>query len=505
MPASSIRGHAGPPREGVPSDTEPLVAATAQVVGGPLGRHARIRTKRWGGRGPRRRLQVLPSRPIAGVAAFFAAALVGLGVVQKGYCFSHGWGGAEVFWRACYSDLPRLYVTSPMIDGSLPYGSGQGGFNQPVGTGVVLWLLSHVVPVGSRHDTWFVGIWAVTAALLAAALAAIVAVTLRRDPWRAAQVALCPLLVTTVLIAPDLLGVVLIAAGLLLWARERPMWAGLALGAAMTTRTSAVLVIIVLALVAARAGVIRSVARTAGVALLTWLGALLLVAVWGGTSVLSPYRAWLGGGAEFGAPVYLADLMGFEVPLGALTALAIAGWIVALLAGAMVTFVPAHRPKVAEVLVVVFVVAMLTGKAIPVQATLVLAPLLALAGVRWRDVLVWWSAELAYFVAVWLYLGGQDDPPRALPAGWYALFLLLRCAALAYLAYVASRAAFGRSAAPDEADELLTMPEDPDGEGDEADEGDDSARRRALAARADPDDVAGPAAGRPDALVVTFG
>ncbi len=506
MSAPSTRGTLDPARASVPSDADPLVAAASEVIGGPLGRHAQVRTRRWGGRGPRRRLTVLPSRPIAAVLAFFAAGLVAFGVVQKGYCLTNGWGGAEVFWHACYSDLPRLYVTSGLITGSLPYSEAPGSLNQPVGTGLLLWALAQFVPVGPREATWFVGLWAVVAALLAAGLTAMTAVTLRRDPWRAAQVALCPLLVTVVLIGPELLGVALVGLGLLLWSRDRMVWAGVAFGLAMSARSYAVFVVLVLVMIAARAGVLRRAARLAGTALLTWLAVLLAVGAAGGSAVLTPYRSWLAAGPEFGAPIYLLQLARVELPLGAVTAVAIAGWIVALLVGAVCVFVPARRPAVAEVLVVVLVVVLLTGKSIPVQATLVLVPIVALARVPWRDVVVWWGAETCYFVAVWLYLGGQDDAARALPAGWYALFLALRCAALAYLAVVVLRSALRRPAAPTP-DELLAAefesasepgPGEDAGAEFETDE-------RALAARDDPDDVAGPAAGRPDALVATFG
>ena len=165
-----------------------------------------------------------------------------------------------------------------------------------------------------------------------------------------------------------------------------------------------------------------------------------------------------------------------------LTALAIAGWVVALIAGAVLTFVPAHRPKVAEVLVLVLVVVLLTSKTIPVQATLALAPLAALAGLRWRDVIGWWVAELLYFVAVWLYLGGRADTFRGLPEAWYAAALLLRCGGLVWLAVAVVRQIVARpAAAPVASDDPATT------------------------AAEDPDEVAGPIAGRPDALVVALG
>ena len=65
-------------------------------------------------------------------------------------------------------------------------------------------------------------------------------------------------------------------------------------------------------------------------------------------------------------------------------------------------------------------------KSLPVQSSLLLLPLIALAGLRWRDHLIWATTELAYFVGVWLYIAGASAPNRGLPAGFYLVLLLAR-------------------------------------------------------------------------------
>jgi uncharacterized membrane protein len=44
------------------------------------------------------------------------------------------------------------------------------------------------------------------------------------------------------------------------------------------------------------------------------------------------------------------------------------------------------------------------------QYVLWILPLAVLARPRWRDLLVWQAGEIAYFVAVWFYLGGFTAP-----------------------------------------------------------------------------------------------
>ena len=69
---------------------------------------------------------------------------------------------------------------------------------------------------------------------------------------------------------------------------------------------------------------------------------------------------------------------------------------------------------------------------------------MALCGLRWRDQLVWAAAEALHFMAVWLYVGGLSRPDRGLPATWYAVFLVLRVAAVASLVWQVWRRAARR-------------------------------------------------------------
>jgi hypothetical protein len=91
-------------------------------------------------------------------------------------------------------------------------------------------------------------------------------------------------------------------------------------------------------------------------------------------------------------------------------------------------------------------IVLVTGTAAPPGASLWLVPLAALAGVRWRDHLVWAACEGAYFVAHWLFVNGLVEHTKGLPAGWYAVFLLVRLAGIAWLARAAVPSISGRHA-----------------------------------------------------------
>jgi hypothetical protein len=149
-----------------------------------------------------------------------------------------------------------------------------------------------------------------------------------------------------------------------------------------------------------------------------------------------------------------------EIPVlstGVLDAVAVAGWVLAILLGAWLALASARRPAVAEVGLVMVAVVLVTGKSFPVQSSLWLVPLVALVGLRWRDHLIWASAEAVHFGGVWLYIAGMTVADRGLPAGWYLITVAARLAGVLWLAVRAWWLARARVPAlfdPDEPDPL---------------------------------------------------
>lgn len=464
---------------GSADDADPVDAARTpdnSAIGGPLGRHVRIPATlidrgRWKG-------TVVPVwQPIAAVFSLVAALMVALGVLQKSYCFENGWGGSSVFWRACYSDLPNMFVSSGLATSTFPYTS-ERSLTQPVGTGTVLWFLSLFTADGGPPQQ-FVGVWAVAGSLMAMALVTVTVLTARRRPQVAWMIAVSPLLITVVLVSADLVGVLLVSVGLLLWSREKEWAAGAVFGVAALSRSYALIVVAAVVLSALRAGRFTEMARLAAAAIGGPIFVLLLLNTFG-LHVFAPYAAWLGASPEFGSLQYLLTLAG--VPLSPVwaTVPAVVGWVLALIVGTLMTMAVPRRPMIAEVAIVMLVIVTLTAKAVPPQWALWLLPLVALAAVPRRTFVLWMGVEVLYFVMVWMHIpySQESEAMRALPPGWYAFFLVLRMAALAYLAWGCYRRAASRPVRrKNTLDEALL---------------------------AEPDDAAGPAAGRRDRLVVTF-
>lgn len=461
------------------------------AVGGPLGRHARAR-----GFG-------------ALVWPFVLLAMVPLqlSMLQKSWCLERGWSGTDQFWRACFSDLPVQYQVGGLAGGLPAFLGGDAHAAHPPLTAAVMAFVGGLVgdgPVVSQQRQFFL-LWAVLTAALLMGTVWLTAASRPRQASLAAHVALSPVVVTAAMVSSDVVGVALVSAGLLAWARRRPVLAGALLGLAVAARTYPVLLLLVLVLLGVRAGRLAPVRAL----LLGAAGAVAVVALVVGVghpaALTEAYAQWWSAPAGLGSPWLVPQLVaaagradaapgvlaalgnavlavvGHPLPALAVTVLSVLGIAAAVVAGALLVLTAPRRPPVALVGVVVVGIVLATGKSYPVQSALWLVPLVALAGLRWRDHLLWAGAEALNFVAVWLYSGGLSRPDRGLPPGWYALFTLVRLLGTAWLVRQAWRTAMALPAYEPDPD----LPDDPD--------------RDAVV-----DETAGPLAEAPDALVATY-
>ncbi len=417
-----------------PSRRDPVVAAASELIGGPFGRFARV-SPSW--------------QPVAGVLAALASVFVALGVLEKSHCLLYGWKDPSQYWHMCYSDLPLSLAGTGST--ATPYLTGGASPGQPVVTGFGMWLIGLLVPpgrTGFTHQQWYFALAAIVVAVLLVLLVVVTAATVPDTPWRAAHVALSPVLVTAGLVSLDLLGVLLASAGLLAWVRRRPALAGIALGLAAMARSYPVIIVLAIGIVAWRDGHVQRFAKLVVAAVVTVLVVIvpLLVASPGSgraDPVLAPYVNWWESAVSYGSPWLLPDLFGRQLPVVVVTLLALLGWVAAVSVGAMFAMGPGRRPSVAQVSFVMVAIVLVTGKSVTLQSVLWLLPLIALVGLRWRDHLIWASVEVTAFLATWLYAAQSFDANRALPGPDYAIFLVARIVAVGWLGYQVWRQATG--------------------------------------------------------------
>ncbi len=400
----------------VPSRDDPVVRVGSEVVGGPLGRHASPGRPWW------TVVRVL-------VALTFLTCAVGL--VQKDWCRDNGWAVPGVYSHACYSDVPPLYFGRGLADGEVPY-LGQSSDRQveyPVLTGAAMYLTAQLVPSGGTPDErsrWYFDINALGAAVAAAvAVAATVAVSGRRR-WDAAMVATAPVLALTATINWDLYAVALLALGMLAWARERPLAAGVLVGLAAATKFYPLFALGPMFVLCLRAGRLREFWATLVAAACGW-GAVnvpVMLADFEGWSKF--YRLSEERGAGFSSIWFVLGHQGHPVPEDKLNLVAGVLFAVACAAIAVLGLVAERRPRLPQLVFLVVAAFLLTNKVYSPQYVLWLLPLAVLARPRWRDVLVWQAAEVVHYVGIWMLILGYPPgkPERALGEDGYDLTVL---------------------------------------------------------------------------------
>lgn len=403
----------------VPTRADRVATLASEVIGGPVGRYARVGRRAW--------------VPAAAVLSALSSALIALGVLRANHCLREGWSTPGSLWRMCYSDLPAA-VNGPMP--AHPFVPGGPGETQPVLTAVVTWVARWLVPDGvgpGASGRWYVAIAAVLIALLTAACVVALAWMLPDRPWRAGLLALSPLLVTSSLISFDLLGVALMTAGLAAWIRRHPVGAGALLGAATMARSFPLVVLAAVLMVGWHTGR-RADVRAAAVAAATLVAGCVLLAVAFGGDPWSPYAVWSTAEVSYGSIWLVAQICGLDAPTSLGTVVAALGWGLALVVGWRLAR-RARPESVFAVATVMLAIVMVTAKSNSLQSALWLLPLLAASRLPWREYLAWVGVELVAFAGTWLYVGHGFDEQKSLPGPGYVLVSSLRLLALAAMAW----------------------------------------------------------------------
>lgn len=444
-----------------PSRTDVLGAALADVVGGPVGRHALIGRTRF----------MTPLRVMFVIALVFLA----LGWSTKAACLQTtgtgpgdkrvaNWDNQRAYYELCYSDTVPLYGAELLSQGKFPYksswvetdstGAPQIQYNgrlavrymeYPVLTGLYQYMsmaiaktytaLSNVTPLPVIAEVvmffnaaafglaiaWLATVWA-TSGLAG------------RRIWDAALVAASPLLIFQIFTNFDALATAFAMGGLLAWARRRPWLAGLLIGLGAAAKLYPLLFLGPLVVLGIRTGRLGAVGRTALAAAVTWLAVNLPIMVlyprgWSEFfrlntrrgddmdslyNVVKSYTGWRG----------FDPVRGFWEPPMVLNTVVTVLFALCCAAIAYIAFTAPQRPRVAQPIFLVVAAFLLTNKVWSPQFSLWLVPLAVLALPHRRILLAWMTIDALVWVPRMYYLYG--NPNRSLPQQWFTTTVLLR-------------------------------------------------------------------------------
>jgi uncharacterized membrane protein len=414
-----------------PSVDDPVVRAASEVIGGPLGTRARTGVSWWT---PLRVLLVL---------TFITC---GVGLVQKDHCRDTGWAAPGDYVHSCYSDIPPLYFGRGLADGDVPY-IGQDGERQveyPVLTGAVMWLTAQFVTDSAEPDERSLRYFDINALLLAicaGVAVAATALTAGRRPWDAALFALAPVLALAGTINWDLYAVALLALGMLAWARERPVAAGVLIGLAAATKFYPLFVLGPLLLLCWRAGRMREFGTTLTSAVVAWLAVNLPVMIADFDGWARFYRLSEERGAGFGSIWFVLSQQGHALPEASLNMVSGGLFALACVWVGVLALTAERRPRLPQLIFLVLAAFVLTNKVYSPQYALWLLPIAALARPRWRDLLIWQAGEVIHFVGTWMLIAGYPpgNAERALGEDGYGATVLAHIAGTLWLCFVITR------------------------------------------------------------------
>jgi uncharacterized membrane protein len=388
-----------PPPYVLPSAEDPLVAELSGLVGGPVGRHARV--------GERRSWTVV--RVLMALAVLAAL----LGWAEKSTCRVHPYSHEYQYTRLCYTDVFVLYGVEGLAQGQQPY--LQHKVEYPVLIGAAMYVVSEldsaIVPVADRNAEFF----DITALLLGLATVATVLATARTHrsrPWDAAMVALAPAMVLNLDVNWDMIAVAFTAASVLAWSRRRPWLAGVLLGLAVATKFYPLFLLVAFFVLCLRAARMRAFGQLLAGAVVAWLAVDLPIWAAAPHGFAWFYRFSEIRNTEFNSLWYALDYLHYgtgrlisthRLNLGSGLLLALA-----LLGVALLGLRAPRRPRLPALLFLSAVAFVLTNKVYSPQYVLWLVPLAVLARPRWRFFLFWQLAEVVEFVTLYGFLVYDD-------------------------------------------------------------------------------------------------
>jgi uncharacterized membrane protein len=444
-----------------PSRTDFLGAAMADVVGGPVGRHALIGRTR----------VMTPVRVMFLIALVFLA----LGSSTKAACLQStgggtgdqrvaNWDNQRAYYELCYSDTVPLYGAELLNQGKFPYksswietdstGAPQTRYDgrpavrymeYPVLTGVYQYVsmalaktytaLSKLAPLPVVAEVvMFFNVAAFGLALAWLATVWATAGLSGRRIWDAALVAASPLVIFQIFTNFDALATGFAMGGLLAWARRKPVLAGVLIGLGAAAKLYPLLFLGPMLVLGIRTRRLAALGRTASAAVATWVLVNLPVLVlfprgWSEFfrlntrrgddmdslyNVVKSFTGWRG----------FDPKLGFWEPPTVLNAVVAVLFVLCCAAIAYIAFTAPRRPRVAQLLFLVVAAFLLTNKVWSPQFSLWLVPLAVLALPYRRILLAWMTIDALVWVPRMYYLYG--NPNRGLPDQFFTTTVLLR-------------------------------------------------------------------------------
>lgn len=355
-----------------------------------------------------------------------------LALLASQYCRINGWGGTGVYHWGCYSDVSALWGSRDFAQHPwAPFHPDYSHFEYPAltmvlasalaalthgtdavlgGTGLAYWegrsgLLYWDLTFLAGSLAWFLLTWAVMKAA-------------GPRPWQAAVVALSPAIILGLGINWDIFAAAALALAVLLCLRQQWLWAGVAMGIGVSLKLYPLFLLGAVFTLALRAYLRKEtdehavrwadLGRLAAGGVVAWLTLNLPVLLISGEAWAEFYVFSAERGAGWSSIWQVTGVLSGEQ----MSAEAVSFWSTALfvLSCAVVLLIgltTPQRPQLVPLLLLIVAAFMIFNKVYSPQFMIWLVPLIALAGLKLRDVLIWHGFQILHFWAIWMHLAAR--------------------------------------------------------------------------------------------------
>lgn len=407
----------------------PVKNALLPGLGGPVGRHARP-SGPW--------FNPVPWTILSATVLFIVLALRHVPCVQ-----TDATNPIDAFIRLCYSDIPLMYTGQGFGLGSPPFGGESMVFPPVLGvlllaTVKVTELLGADIRPDADVQTQLDGaqiFYAVNMVMLFVFLLAWVLsmVLLGRNSrngrfrsWDGMVVAASPVVLAAGLISWDLLPIGLTAVGLVQFAQRRVLESGIILGLAAAAGTMPIAVVVAVAMCIVLRGRWTHLVAFLVPAVVTWVVVHLPLVLNDVDQVLAFYKSQITGDVSYGSFWYLMQVFGWNVrSAGSLGFLVLVFVLVVTFA---YFYLRGMRPRVGTVVGITVFLTAFVGAAFPPQTALWMLFALVLARPFRLENVLFWTSQVAYYLAIWGWLSGHLTAAKTGPDKLYFLAIGVRVA-----------------------------------------------------------------------------
>ncbi|CAB4729393.1 unannotated protein [freshwater metagenome] len=367
---------------------------------------------------------------IAKSAVLLAIIATLISFVKFDYCRSNGWAPPADYIHACYSDFPALFGERGLITNSWPYSSASNAVEYPPITGVVMWATSFLVGDGENKFRNYFDINALLVALLFIGTVVFLK-KLKPQLWYLLPIA--PAVVASLYINWDIWAVISALAAIYYFDVGKFNKSAIALGLSIATKFFPIVLLLPITLIFFRKSKIRELIHYLAITTLTWLLINLPFIITTPTGWFRFFKLNSERAADWGSIWHALEIFGLKI--NQLNLVSIVAFALVALAFTLFVYGIPEVPKLASIAFFIVAIFVTASKVYSPQYILWLTPLAILAMVDKRDRFDFWTwqfAELIYHFAIWQYLAQVSGANFAIPAGAYAIAILLRVLALTW-------------------------------------------------------------------------